>query len=968
MGSENPPAGRPKVPGFTESFWSADYAGGLGVLFQKLQQGVVENQQVLTIASMRADAEEMYSDRLGDIAPTIDRMTGGFARDDGASTRKAYEGVRGEMVEASKNHRKIADNIRELVVNPFSRWCDSHAARIQSSQDDLQAKIKAHDKQAEVVKKLRSHYFNKCRLVEDLEEENKMAFAGPAKESPKPQSPPPPKIVLPEEEIEELPVEIGDETYPPERLKSLLTDMLETIPLGEHRVPILGLYQNVSAGTDITDYIQKHMKASSVGYAEKIGQDLIDRGFLRLIGNMGNTFANSSRMKYQWKPRTFQITGVPEKRKPLSRSTTGASVDGLLESPTVGNITETLSSWNPLNNPFPNETQADRLKREAREADEKYRAGVRRLDLLRCNLEEAMMDHLKFLERCETDRLKAIKSVILDFSGAISNSIPSFQSQVDHMMLYQETIQPLGDLRYLLENYRTGAFIPKVIPYENYYGSVDDQTFGVDLEARARADRKRVPIIVTSILTFLDNHYPDLEGDEARRNIWLVDVPLAATHHLRNQINNGAPVAREILEKYEMPIIASVLKLYLLELPDSLVSSQVYEIIKTIYATTSDAIPNPISTESVDALPRIKVLQSTLGQLRLNNIATLDAIATHFTRLIDLTSADEAYVSALAYVLAPCILRPRTENSLTLEERHAYRLIRDLFDHKEAIFGELKRQSSTLSGSNSLSNRQRAVSTTDESSRRANMEARARAITEQREQRQREKSPAPTSRHRRDKSTDGSVGRFPVVASPRPDGSHGRSVSGVGLPSATKRGSLEVPGSNESSPIQARNQSAVERNAASPPTARNLEGASAYPVTTNGQSHGQNQVLSSPDSITSASLNLPGTFTGGGPGPHIPPPLDDDDHDQESDTSPVPASTGSNTGSRPGSLKRIAATSDRKPVGVSRSAVSGSLSRRLVNSGVNSGGLSEDAASSHPSASGQAHGVQLVDRAMDDFS
>jgi hypothetical protein len=82
---------KPKMPGFNDSFWSADYAGGLGVLFQKLQQGVVENQQVLTIASMRADAEEMYSDRLGDSAPSIDRMTGGFTRDDGASTRKVAQ-------------------------------------------------------------------------------------------------------------------------------------------------------------------------------------------------------------------------------------------------------------------------------------------------------------------------------------------------------------------------------------------------------------------------------------------------------------------------------------------------------------------------------------------------------------------------------------------------------------------------------------------------------------------------------------------------------------------------------------------------------------------------------------------------------------------------------------------------------------------------------------------------------------
>ena len=36
---------------------------------------------------------------------------------------------------------------------------------------------------------------------------------------------------------------------------------------------------------------------------------------------------------------------------------------------------------------------------------------------------------------------------------------------------------------------------------------------------------------------------------------------------LRNQINTGAAVPREVLERYEIPIVASVLKLYLLELP-----------------------------------------------------------------------------------------------------------------------------------------------------------------------------------------------------------------------------------------------------------------------------------------------------------------------------------------------------------------------------------------------------------------
>lgn len=503
-------------PTFSSSFWTPDYASGLTTLFTKLQQGISENSQLLTLATLRADAEDAYATHLSNIAPSVDRSSAlGFGRDDGASVRKAFDGVRGEMVESARSHRKIGGNIRELVVVPFGKWCEAHASRVQNSQDELGRRVREWGKQGDVVRKLRSAYFNKCRLVEDLEEEGKLAFQSFEREkaigSPK-QGQSPPKIVLQESEEEsekeEEPVELGDQTYMPEEVKRILTHMLEMIPQGEVKVPILGTYMNTSSGVDVVEYLQKHMGASSISYAEKIGQDLVDNGFLRLIGNVGSTFANSSRMNYQWRPRVFQITGIPEKKKPLMRVTsmTGSEdAASITDSPTVTSVSELLAGWNPLNNPYPNETPSEKLHREAREADEKYKSAVKKLDALRCTLEEDIITHLRFMERCELDRLRAIKSVVLDFSGAISNAIPGLQSTVDNMMLYQETIQPAGDLRYLLENYRTGAFVPKVQPYENYYGSVEDQSFGVDLEARARADRKRVPIIVTSVLTFLDN-------------------------------------------------------------------------------------------------------------------------------------------------------------------------------------------------------------------------------------------------------------------------------------------------------------------------------------------------------------------------------------------------------------------------------------------------------------------------------
>lgn len=111
-------------------------------------------------------------------------------------------------------------------------------------------------------------------------------------------------------------------------------------------------------------------------------------------------------------------------------------------------------------------------------------------------------------------------AVLLDISASLSNIIPGIQASVDNMLLYQETIQPEKDLRFIVESYRTGEFVPKVLVYENYYNSAEgrcsryktdvDQTYGVDIELRSRADHKRVPGIVSGILMHLDERMSDL--------------------------------------------------------------------------------------------------------------------------------------------------------------------------------------------------------------------------------------------------------------------------------------------------------------------------------------------------------------------------------------------------------------------------------------------------------------------------
>ena len=309
------------------------------------------------------------------------------------------------------------------------------------------------------------------------------------------------------------------------------------------------------------------------------------------------------------------------------------------------------------------------------------------------------------------------------------------------------------------------------------------------------------------------------------------------------------------------------------------------------------------------------MLQSTLGQLRLVNIATLDAIMTHFTRLIDLTSADEQYIASLAQVLSPCILRPRMASSLTMDERHSYRLIRDLFAHKDTIFGELKRQSSALGIS--TSSRPRAIST-DESNRRAAMEARQRAIVN----RSRATSPSTRQRHRRDRSSGASeTGRFPInVASPADRRGAGRITSLV-LPTSN--------GSPNGSPTSSEHPSAVNTQAAEIPTNGNTS--------------------DSPDSVAHTSASL----SSGSSSP--PPPIE-----TVSDGSPTPTPTpvpASSEFEKRSSVPRSAGVRYTRKPGL------GSLSSFPTGSAVGATGTDSNRSSI---AESEPKGVTLEDKPMDD--
>ena len=117
-------------------------------------------------------------------------------------------------------------------------------------------------------------------------------------------------------------------------------------------------------------------------YAEKIGQDLVDHGYLRLIGAVGKAFANSSVFNYQWTKKSFAaVSGDPSIKR------TETVIGQAKEVPYVGDV---IGQWIG-SGAIEGESQRDRLKREVKQSENAYKECVFKADGLRCRLEELMV-------------------------------------------------------------------------------------------------------------------------------------------------------------------------------------------------------------------------------------------------------------------------------------------------------------------------------------------------------------------------------------------------------------------------------------------------------------------------------------------------------------------------------------------------------------------------------------------------
>ena len=188
--------------------------------------------------------------------------------------------------------------------------------------------------------------------------------------------------------------------------------------------------------------------------------------------------------------------------------------------------------------------------------------------------------------------------MLLQYQGTLSTLSKKIQPSIEHSSTLIAAFQPESDLVALMERYRTGPFRPTAHVYESVAHDTTDVFFGLDLrkwageskwpELRVAPDDRKdsIPPVLTALLSALKSQYAKMQSDEEKRKTWVYEVPLSIVHHLREAINAlplDKPIPEGFFDKCDAPLLASTVRLWLLEVNPPVALWEGWDDIKKIY-------------------------------------------------------------------------------------------------------------------------------------------------------------------------------------------------------------------------------------------------------------------------------------------------------------------------------------------------------------------------------------------------
>ncbi|KDQ54847.1 hypothetical protein JAAARDRAFT_181517 [Jaapia argillacea MUCL 33604] len=325
----------------------------------------------------------------------------------------------------------------------------------------------------------------------------------------------------------------------------------------------------------------------------------------------------------------------------------------------------------------PDALRTVKAKREADEADKEYRRAVHWLETLRLRRTKILEGGYKSLELFIIESAETLKKVLEKYTDNMSATTTTETALSNHGRHVVDKISPSSDANVIASRISRSlaSAIPKPVLYYNYFvGECSDLIFGVSLvdyaTSRGLSDAE-IPRVVRLCIQEIDKRGLETEG------VYRVSGRHAVVQELQHKIERNEKAFKFNPGTDDVYAVASLLKLYLRELPDPVFKFPLQDRIQHTEDLTDHA--------SNDFL----LLRGKMRRLPPVHQATLKAVVEHLARVAACCDKTKMDAHNLAIIFGTVIFgedeMPKAGDLLSLQN-YKDSLMEDLITNSQTLF------------------------------------------------------------------------------------------------------------------------------------------------------------------------------------------------------------------------------------------------------------------------------------------
>lgn len=232
-----------------------------------------------------------------------------------------------------------------------------------------------------------------------------------------------------------------------------------------------------------------------------------------------------------------------------------------------------------------NEKPSKIAKRDADVADLEYKRLVKLGQKTRISLEKKCVEFMKKVEQEIKGRVSMLKSIFKIILEVDSPDQLAIEQSKKRLEVFIEMMDPDKETLMVVEQFRTGYGRIKPIIYENYYTGTNS-IFGVSLDQTVRKFNRKIPLIISKTLEVISDYYSSQIGVGYQLDAWVnYDIDHEDVLALITLCDSGN-IHRHELKKYPIAAVIGLFARYLLDLPNSLCSDEIYDPLKILYLSS----------------------------------------------------------------------------------------------------------------------------------------------------------------------------------------------------------------------------------------------------------------------------------------------------------------------------------------------------------------------------------------------